>query len=131
MRAPTRAVAIAMTSAALLVGANVAAPAASAEVNYSPLYWQLLDRYASVEITTAPIRGVYPTVPECALAQQQGEPIACGDMIVIMNPDGTLGAGWVEDASAPDGWRQVSWSDCDNVGWEDVDDPIYWLCFGW
>jgi hypothetical protein len=117
-------------SIAALVAASVAAPAASAAVNYSPLYWELLDRYASVELT-APIRGVYPTVPECALAQQQGEPIACGDMIVIMNPDGTLGGGWVEDAAAPDGWRPVGWNDCDSVGWEDVDNPIYWLCYGW
>jgi hypothetical protein len=113
-----------------LIGATVVAPSgASAAVTYSPLYWELLDRYASVELT-APIRGVYPSVPECALAQQQGEPIACGDMIVILNPDGSLGGGWVEDAAAPDGWRPMSWSDCDAVGWEDVDDPIWWLCYG-
>jgi hypothetical protein len=130
MRALHHAAAIVMTSAALAVGPSVAAPTASAAINYSPLYWQLLDRYASVELT-APIRGVYPTVPECALAQQRGKPIACGDMIVIMNPDGTLGAGWVEDAVAPDGWRQLSWSDCDDVAWEDVENPTYWLCYGW
>jgi hypothetical protein len=109
--------------------AGVAAPTASATVTYSPLYWQLLDRYASVEATWAPIRGVYPNAPECALAQQRGEPIACGEMIVIMNPDGTLGGGWVEDASAPDGWRPMTWSDCSDVAWDDFYDPIYWLCY--
>jgi hypothetical protein len=129
MRRLKRKFAIAASIAAM-VAASVAAPTASAAVSYSPLYWELLDRYASVELT-APIRGVYPTVPECALAQQQGEPIACGDVIVIMNPDGTRGAGWIEDAAAPDGWRQMTWSDCDDVAWEDVENPIYWLCYGW
>jgi hypothetical protein len=105
-----------------LIGTTVGAPAASAAVNYSPLYWDLLDRYASVEATWAPIRGVYGTSPECALAQQQGEPVGCGEMIVIMNPDGSFGGGWVEDPAAPDGWRQMLWTDC-------ITDPDLWLCW--
>jgi hypothetical protein len=31
------------------VAVTIAAPTASAEVNYSPLYWELLDRYAGAE----------------------------------------------------------------------------------
>jgi hypothetical protein len=106
-----------------LLGASVlTAPPAAADVTYSPLYAELLARYASVEASWAPIRGVYGTSPECALAQQQGEPVACGDMIVIMNPDGTFGTGWVEDPAAPDGWRQMIWTDC-------ITDPDLWLCW--
>jgi hypothetical protein len=118
----TRTVAIAASIAALF-GAGLAAPTASAAVNYSPLYWQLLDRYASVEATWAPIRGVYGTSPECALAQQQGEPIACGDIIVIMNPDASFGqSGWIEDSGAADGWRPIDWTDC-------ITDPDLWACW--
>jgi hypothetical protein len=112
--------------ATLLAGA--AAPAASAEVSYSPRYWELLDRYASVEATWAPIRGVYGTDPECALAQQQGESIGCGGLIAIMNPDGTFGSGWVDDPFTPDGWREMTVSDCPAV--DSFDDPYWWLCYG-
>jgi hypothetical protein len=105
-----------------VVAVSGAAPSASAAVNYSPLYWELLDRYASVEATWAPIRGVYGTSPECALAQQRGEPVACGEIIAIMSPDGTFGAGWVDDAAAPDGWRGMLWTDC-------ITDPDLWLCW--
>jgi hypothetical protein len=110
---------------AALVGAGVAAPAASAEVTYSPLYWQLLDKYASVEATWAPIRGVYGQDPECSLAQQRGEPIGCGQVIVIMNPDGSFGIGWVDDPAAPNGWRAATWEDC-----LDPDGQMAWLCWG-
>jgi hypothetical protein len=97
---------------AALVATAVAAPAASAEVTYSPLYWQLLDKYASVEADWAPIRGVYGQDPECSLAQQRGEPIGCGQLVVIMNPDGSFGAGWEDDPAAPNGWREATWEDC-------------------
>ena len=102
-------------SIALVVGivaSGVAASSASAEVVYSPLYWQLLDKYASVEATWAPIRGVYGQDPECSLAQQRSEAIGCGQMVVIMNPDGNLGAGWEDDPAAPNGWRDATWEDC-------------------
>jgi hypothetical protein len=112
-----------LASVVALAGATVEAPSASAAVTYSPLYWELLDRYASVEATWAPIRGVYGTSPECALAQQQGEPIACGDMLVIMNPDATFGhTGWIEDSAAPDGWRPINWTDC-------IANPDLWACW--
>jgi hypothetical protein len=112
-----------LASVVALAGATVEAPSASAAVTYSPLYWELLDRYASVEATWAPIRGVYGTSPECALAQQQGEPIACGDMLVIMNPDATFGhSGWIEDSAAPDGWRPINWTDC-------IANPDLWACW--
>jgi hypothetical protein len=126
MKQLNRKFAIAGCATALVAG--VAAPAASAEVTYGPLYWQLLDRYASVEATWAPIRGVYGTDPECALAQQRGEPVGCGGLIVIMNPDGSFGWGWVEDRSARDGWREMTWSDC--PAWDAFDDPSWWLCYG-
>jgi hypothetical protein len=113
---------------ATLAAAGVAAPTASAEVTYSPLYWQLLDKYASVEANWAPIRGVYGTDPECALAQQRGESIGCGGLIAIMNPDGTFGGGWVDDPSAPDGWREMTVSDCPAV--DSFEDPYWWLCYG-
>jgi hypothetical protein len=118
--------AIAASIAAL--ASTTIAPAASAEVSYSPRYWELLDKYASVEVTWAPIRGVYPTTPECALAQQEGEPVGCGGLIVIMNPDGTLGTGWIDDPAAPGGWREMTWSDC--PAWDRFDDPYWWLCYG-
>jgi hypothetical protein len=112
-----------LASVVALAGATVEAPSASAAVTYSPLYWELLDRYASVEATWAPIRAVYGTSPECALAQQQGEPIACGDMLVIMNPDATFGhSGWIEDSAAPDGWRPIDWTDC-------IANPDLWACW--
>jgi hypothetical protein len=82
----------------------------------------LLAKYASVEATWAPIRGVYGIDPECALRQEQGEPIACGQVVVIMNPDGTFGTGWVEDPAAPDGWRQILSTDC-------TTDSDLWLCW--
>ena len=97
---------------AALAAATVVAPAASADVTYSPVYWQLLDKYASVEANWAPIRGVYGEPPECALAQQRGEPILCGQTIVIMNPDASFGAGWEDDPAAPNGWREATWEDC-------------------
>ena len=37
-----------IASCAATLAAGAAAPAASAEVTYSPRYWELLDRYASV-----------------------------------------------------------------------------------
>jgi hypothetical protein len=95
-----------------LIAAGVAAPAASAEVTYSPLYRELLERYASVEADWAPIRGVYGQDPECSLAQQRGEPIGCGQIVVIMNPDGSFGAGWEDDPAAPNGWREATSEDC-------------------
>jgi hypothetical protein len=111
MRRPHRKLAIAACVVAM-VGTIVSAPTASAEVTYSPLYWQLLDKYASVEATWATMRGVYGEDPECALRQQQGEPIGCGQVIVIMNPDGSFGAGWEDDPAAPNGWREATWEDC-------------------
>ena len=72
----------------------------------------MLDKYASVEADWAPIRGVYGQDPECSLAQQRGEPIGCGQMVVIMNPDGSFGAGWEDDPAAPNGWREATWEDC-------------------
>jgi hypothetical protein len=120
-----RGVALTAACVAALIGAGTAVPAASAEVIYSPLYWQLLDKYASVEATWAPIRGVYGEDPECALAQQQGQPIACGQVIVIMNPDGSFGDGWVDDPAAPNGWRAMTADDC-----LDPESPMAWLCWG-
>jgi hypothetical protein len=102
-------------------------------VSYNPLYWELLERYASVEATWAPIRGVYGSSPECLLLQQQGEPVACGDMIVILLPDATFGAGWIEDPAAPGGWRVPSDSECMDIDWDTVEDPDLWafLCGWW
>jgi hypothetical protein len=111
---------------ALLAAAAAAlstTPAAAAEVHYTDRYWQLLDRYAGVEATWAPIRGVYGESPECALAQQRGEPVACGQAIVILNPDGSFGSGWAADPAAPDGSRQPEWQDC---MWPDG--QLAWLC---
>jgi hypothetical protein len=67
---------------------SVAAPTASAEVNYSPLYWEMLDRYASaelpVEYTGAPYRGVYYGNPAAPWVCEE----VCGEMIAlyILNP---------------------------------------------
>jgi hypothetical protein len=97
---------------AALAAATVLAPAASAEVTHSPVYWQLLDKYASVEANWAPIRGVYGQDPECSLAQQRDPSVGCGQMVVIMNPDGSFGAGWEDDPAAPNGWREATWEDC-------------------
>jgi hypothetical protein len=110
-----------------LLAAGVAAPAASAEVNYSPRYWELLDRYASVEITWAPIRGAYTTNPECALRQQQGEPIGCQQVMAIMTPDGSFGGMWIADPAAPDGWRTLTDSDCPTF--DDFEHPGWWSCY--
>jgi hypothetical protein len=118
-----------------LIGATVAAPAASAAVTYSPLYWELLDRYASaelpVEYTGAPYRGIYYGNP--AAPPQECEE-ACGQMmpaIYILNPDGSLGtSGWMEDPAAPDGWRLVTSTDCQAVGWLDFAHPNWWVCWG-
>jgi len=111
MRQTRRKVAVA-ACVVVLVGTIVAAPRASADVTYSPLYWQLLDKYASVEATWAPIRGVYGQDPECSLAQQRSEAIGCGQVVVILNPDGSFGAGWEDDPAAPNGWREATWEDC-------------------
>jgi hypothetical protein len=103
---------------AALVAASVAAP--SAAVSYSPLYWELLDQYASaelpVEYTGAPYRGVYygnPAAPWVCEA-------VCGDMITlfILTPDGSFrpNGAWIEDPAAPDGWRLVTSTDCQAVG---------------
>lgn len=122
-----RKVVMAALVAALLGGGVTTAPPASAEVTYSPPYWQLLERYGSVEATGAPIPGVYGSSPECLLLQQQGEPVACGDMIVILLPDATFStAGWIEDPAAPDGWRVPSDSECMEIDWGTVDDPDRW-----
>jgi hypothetical protein len=129
-----RAVAIAMTSAALLVGASIGPPRASAAVNFSPRYWQLLDRYASVELsveyTGAPFRGVYYSNP--AAPPEECEE-ACGDLIAvsILRPDGSLSTtGWIEVPAAPDGWREVTSTDCQAVGWLDFAHPNWWVCWG-
>ena len=113
-----------------LIGGSVAtAPPASAEVSYGPLYWELLERYASVEDTSAPMRGVYWGDPEKLLAPPQEESGASGQMVslVILNPDGTFGGGWIEDRAAPDGWRELLWTDCmDPDKWSD---PNLWVCW--
>jgi hypothetical protein len=114
--------------AAATAATGMTASAASAEISYSAQYWEQLGRFASVEATWAPIRGVYATDPECALRQLHGEPIGCGGLIVIMNPDGSFGSGWIPDPSAPGGWRALGWNDCPS--WNDVDDPSWWLCYG-
>lgn len=114
--------------AATLFASNAAASPAWADVTYSPLYWELLHRYASVESDWAPIRGVYGSNPECLLALQQGAIGGCTDSIVILNPDGTLGtSGWVEDPAALNGWRPT---DCGTIAWDDIDHPNWWLCYG-
>jgi hypothetical protein len=100
--------------------------ATPAEVNYSALYWELLDRYASVEATWATIRGVYGSDPECLLLQQQGEPVGCGQIIAVLLPDATFGGGWIEDPAAPDGWREPSGSECMTIDWATVDNPDRW-----
>ena len=122
-------------SIAALLAASVAAPRASGAVNYSPLYWELLDRYASVELsveyTGAPFRGVYYGNP--AAPPEECEE-ACGQMmpaIHILNPDGSLGtSGWLKDPAAPDGWREVTSTDCQAVGMFDSDHPNWWVCWG-
>ena len=116
---------IAACAAAVVAGA--AAPAASAEVTYSPRYWELRDKYASVEDTWAPIRGAYPVPPECALRQQQGEPIGCQQVLVIMTPDGSFGGMWVADSAVPDGWRTLRDSDCPTF--DDFEHPDWWPCY--
>ena len=122
-------------SVVVLIGATVAAPTASATVIYSPLYWQLLDRYASaelsVEYTGAPFRGVYYGNP--AAPPQECEE-ACGELIAgihILNPDGSLRPdGWIEDPAAPDGWREVTSTDCQAIGMFDFGHPNWWVCWG-
>jgi hypothetical protein len=117
-----------------LIGATVAVPAASAAVNYSPLYWELLDRYASVELpveyTGAPFRGVYYGNPAAPAECDE----ACGDMlsVFILNPDGSfrLNGTWLEDPTAADGWRAVTASDCEAVGWFDFSHTNWWVCWG-
>ena len=125
MRAPVHTARRAAVGALLAAcaAALTAAPSASAQVHYSDRYHQLLDRYVSVEANWAPIRGVYGERPECALAQQRGEPVACPQTIVIINPDGSLGNGWATDPTAPDGWREPEWQDC---MWPDG--QLTWLC---
>ena len=125
MKQLSRKFAIAGCAAALVAG--VAAPVASAEVDYSPRYWELLDRYASVEITWAPIRGAYETNPECALRQQQGEPTGCQQMMAIMTPDASFGGMWIANPAAPDGWRLLTESDC--PAFDDFDHPDWWPCY--
>jgi hypothetical protein len=120
---------------AALISTSVAAPAASAAVNYSPLYRELLDRYASaelpVEYTGAPFSGVYYCNP--AAPPQECEE-ACGEMIPgihILHPDGSLRPnGWIEDPAAPDGWREVAPTDCQAVGMFDFAHPHWWVCWG-
>jgi len=114
--------AVVLTAAVLAAG--VSAAPAWAEVTYSPLYWQLLDRYTSVQLRP----GVYGSHPECLLAVQQSGTGGCMDLIVILNPDGTLGGGWIEDPAASNGWRPFGADDC--PAWDDVDDPNWWLCYG-
>ena len=113
-------------SIAALVSTALAATA-SAEVRYSPRYWELLDRYASVEITWAPIRGAYVTNPECALRQQQGEPVGCQQVMAIMTPDATFGGMWIDDPAAPDGWRPLADSDCPSL--DDFAHANWWSCY--
>jgi hypothetical protein len=114
---------------AAMATAATTAPTASAEVTYSPQYWERLDRYASVEDTWAPIRGVYPVPPECALMQQQGEPIGCQQLMVVMTPDANFGGMWVADPAAPNGWRPLADGDCPSF--YDFDHPNWWLCYGY
>ena len=118
-----------------LIGATVVAPSgASAAVTYSPLYWELLDRYASaelgVEYTGAPFRGVYYGNP--AAPPEECEE-ACGQMIAvyILRPDGSLSTtAWIEDPAAPQGWREVTSTDCQAVGMFDFGHPNWWACWG-
>jgi hypothetical protein len=120
--------------AALLAASVAAPPAASAAVNYSPLYWELLDRYASaelpVEYTGAPYRGIYYGNPASPVVCEE----ACGEMIAlyVLNPDGVFRpwGTWIEDPAAPDGWRGVTSSDCEAVGWLDFAHPNWWVCWG-
>jgi hypothetical protein len=124
-----------LASVVALIGATVVAPSgASAAVTYSPLYWELLDRYASaelsVEYTGAPFRGVYYGNP--AAPPEECEE-ACGDMIAvyILRPDGSLStSAWMEDPAAPDGWREVTATDCQAVGMFDFGHPNWWVCWG-
>ena len=123
-----------IVSALLVCGLVVAAGAGpaqaafqGADVTYSPRYWELLERYASVEIPWAPVRGAYPVHPECTLRQQQGEAIGCQQVMVIMTPDASLGGMWVADTAAPDGWRPLTDSDCPAL--DDFDDPGWWRCY--
>jgi hypothetical protein len=128
-----RKLAIAAAIAASLA-ASVAAPAASAAVNYSALYWELLDRYASVELsveyTGAPFRGVYYGNPGAPPEECEE---ACGDMIAvyILRPDGSFSTtAWIEDPAAPDGWREVTSTDCQAVRMLDFGHPNWWACWG-
>ena len=106
-------------------------PTMTADVTYSPLYWELLDRYASVEDTSAPIRGVYWGDPEGLLALPQAESGASGQAFTyfILNPDGTFGPnGWIADTTEPDGWRELLWSDCmDPDKWSDPNVGLCWM----
>jgi hypothetical protein len=110
---------------------TTATPTATADVTYSPLYWELLDRYASVEDTSAPIRGVYWGDPEMLLAPPQEESGASGQAFTyfILNPDGTFGPnGWIADPTEPDGWRELLWSDCmDPDKWSDPNVGLCWM----
>jgi hypothetical protein len=133
MRRLLRKIALAASIAAV-VAASLAAPPASAAVTYSPLYWKLLDRYASVELsveyTGAPFRGVYYGNP--AATPEECEE-ACGDMIevYILRPDGSLSTtAWIEDPAASDGWREVTSTDCQAVGMFDFGHPNWWACWG-
>jgi hypothetical protein len=123
-------------AAALLaaLAVSVAAPTASAEVKHSPLYWEMLERYASAELpieyTGAPYRGIYYGNPALPTVCEE----ACGEMIAlyILNPDGSFRpyGTWIEDPAAPDGWRGATWSDCEAVGWLDFGHPNWWVCWG-
>jgi hypothetical protein len=83
-----------------------------------------------VEYTGAPYRGIYYGNP-AAPAECEG---ACGDMIgiFILNPDGSfrLNGGWIEDPAAPDGWREVTSTDCQAVGMFEFDHSNWWVCWG-
>jgi hypothetical protein len=123
-----------LVSVVALMSAAVVVPSSSAAVTYSPLYWELLDRYRSVELpveyTGAPSRGVYYGNP--AAPPQECEE-ACGDMIAvfILRPDGSFStSAWIEDPAAPDGWRGVTATDCEAIGMFDFGHPNWWACWG-
>lgn len=53
---------------------------------YSDKFWELLAKYKRFEIGT----GVYPMPPGCMEAQEAGKPVSCIQVIVYLQPDGTL-----------------------------------------
>lgn len=110
-------------SVVALIALSVAAPIASAQVNYSPEYWQLLDKYADREMQITdlgwwgpgfPRRGAYAEYHPAAPLPGSGEVEDGLYNEVWLLPDGKFiltggWPGWVEDPSAPDGWSLYYW----------------------